>query len=220
MLAITVSPAIMGFELPEQGSGALRRVWCVRTGEAPGQRSGLWCEVWVRARTDRSSLWQDSAHRGSVSHPDQWVSSQAPSLHFFDTDMWNIYFGIKQCNANMAKKTEKIKNKTKRVVPTRFLLSQCFHFACMSSLLLQDADTTTHKGTHLGARQSHSSCGITETQTGACAHTLCSTFQGGRCSVAHMLQWPLCLWVRALWWVTTFLASRPVCFPKTVSSIL
>lgn len=34
MLAITVSPAIMGFELPEQGSGAQRRVWCVRTGEA------------------------------------------------------------------------------------------------------------------------------------------------------------------------------------------
>ncbi len=41
MQAITVSPAIMGFELPEEGSGALGRVWCVRTGEAPGQRSGL-----------------------------------------------------------------------------------------------------------------------------------------------------------------------------------
>lgn len=41
MLAITVSPAIMGFELPEQGSGAQGRVWCVRTGEAPGQRPAL-----------------------------------------------------------------------------------------------------------------------------------------------------------------------------------
>lgn len=107
-----------------------------------------------------------------------------------------------------------------RVGPTRFLLSHCCHSACRLPLLLQDADTKTHKGTHSGARQSHSSCGITETQTGACAHTHCSTFRGGRGGVAHMLRWPLRLWVTELWWVTTFLASRPVCFPKTVSSIL
>lgn len=41
MLAITVSPAIMGFELPEQGLGAQRRAWCVRTGGAPGPQPGL-----------------------------------------------------------------------------------------------------------------------------------------------------------------------------------
>lgn len=70
----TVRPAIMGFELPEQGSGAQCRVRCVRTGEAPGPRCGLWCEVWVRARSDRSSLREDSAHGASMSHSHQWIS--------------------------------------------------------------------------------------------------------------------------------------------------
>lgn len=74
MLAITVSPAIMGFELPEQRLGAQSRVWCVRSGEAPGPRSGLWCEVWVRAASDRSSLRQGSAHGESVSHLDECIS--------------------------------------------------------------------------------------------------------------------------------------------------
>lgn len=40
MLAITVSPAIMGFELPEQGSGAQGRVWlCKYQG---GLRTTVW----------------------------------------------------------------------------------------------------------------------------------------------------------------------------------
>lgn len=98
MLAITVSPAIMGFELPEQRLGAQSRVWCVCSGEAPGPRSGLWCEVWVRAGSDSSSLWQDCAHGLSVSHLDECISQpnirSAPFLHFLDIDMWNIYFGI------------------------------------------------------------------------------------------------------------------------------
>lgn len=44
MLAITVSSAIMGFELPEHSSGARGRVCCVRTGEA--LRTTAWVVMW------------------------------------------------------------------------------------------------------------------------------------------------------------------------------
>lgn len=43
MLAITVSSAIMGFELPEQGLGAWGGAQCVHTEEAQGHDLG--CDV-------------------------------------------------------------------------------------------------------------------------------------------------------------------------------
>lgn len=150
----------MGFELPEQGSGAQGRVWCVRTGEAPGPRSGLWCEVWVRARSDRSSLWQDSAHGGSVSHPDQLVSQPNIHRHLLCISLTLICGTFILASSNVMQVWQK----------KEWCQQGFFYYGY--SFCTQDADTKTHKGTHSGTRQSHSSCGNTKTQTGACAHTL------------------------------------------------
>lgn len=90
MLAITVSPAIMGFELPEEGSGP-RAGFGVYVLGRPRDLGLLWCEVWVRARSDSSRLWQVSAHRERVSHPDQWELFSQTFRGSFSAFPWHWY---------------------------------------------------------------------------------------------------------------------------------
>lgn len=131
---------------------------CASPKEAPGQRYWLWCEVLVRARSDRSSLWQVSAQRVSVSHPDQWDSK--PNIR--RPHVWNICFGSWRYNSNMRKKVR---------VPTVFLLPQFPFCMQVNVVAVEMLILKGTKNTHWAAAHSRSSCGITETQTGACAHT-------------------------------------------------
>lgn len=195
--------------------------------DAPGPLSGLWS-------VSQSSQWQKWLLAGQRPEAEcvtwRWMHyslhhSQEPHLYFHDIDRWNIYFGMAQHIAGRAEK----KIERERESHQQHCLFGVFWF-CYRLVISAAAaaagcchrDTQRHTFRH--KTQSHSSCGITETQTGACAsthtNTHCNTFQAWCHSVAHMLPWPLCLWVREQWWVTTFLASRRVCFPKTVSSIL
>lgn len=81
--------------------------------------------------------------------------SQEPHLYFHDIDRWNIYFGMAQHIAGRAEK--KKRERESRTNNTAFLV--CFGFVTgwlsVLLLLLQDAVTETHKGTHSGTRHSH-----------------------------------------------------------------
>lgn len=186
-------------------------------------------EVWVRAASDRSGFWQDSAQRQSVSPGDECITHSTihKSLIFISMTLTGGIFILAW--PSILQVGQKKKRERERESHQQHCLFGVFWF-CYRLVISAAAaaagcchrDTQRHTFRH--KTQSHSSCGITETQTGACAsthtNTHCNTFQAWCHSVAHMLPWPLCLWVREQWWVTTFLASRRVCFPKTVSSIL
>lgn len=163
MLPITVSPAIMGFELSEQGSGGRTGFGVYILVEPQGH--SLDCDVKFESEQGVTGVASGkTVLTGSVSHPDQWVSQPNIHRHFLCNALTLI------CGTFILASSSVMQIWQKRLVPTRLLLSQCFHFVCRLSCCCTTL-TLKHTKAHIQAQDTFQLWYHWNANRSVCTHT-------------------------------------------------